>query len=535
VPVLVRNDSSRLSALPLAPTDDEKWLYAKRRHRGLAVASWLSVAGVLLSLSRFAVNARWTLVLFAYVVATAGYIVVNQATSWRGCFDVDAHCMRVASWRPSSYPSVDVFWPTCGEDLDVLINAANHIAQLRWPGKLTVWCLDDAGRAEVEQLAESRGFSYSARPTHELKKAGNLRYAFERSEGELIAIYDADFCPRPEMLLELAPYMDDASTSIVGSPQFFDATYDTQNWLQAAAGSVQELFYRSIQVARDHLGAPICVGTNALYRRAALQPFGGTAPIEHSEDVHTGVATMSNGWRVRYVPVVLAKGICPDGMRSFFAQQYRWCAGSMSLLRSQKFTQSRMSLMQRLCFVSGFTYYAHTAVSVLVIPLIPLSMIWLFPSRIQLSNYLTLLPALAYSTVLFPRWHNGRYRTQATARTRIIAAWAHLFAIVDTLRGNLAGWQPTGAAAKVATPMRKRFVAFREIFTLWNGVTIGGTALGLILRVGAGQVGWIAAAPLVAFTAVAGWNAYLIHTGPGVIDTVDSVEGKDLILEEAAR
>ena len=30
----------------------------------------------------------------------------------------------------------------------------------------------------------------------ELKKAGNLRNAFERTSGDAIAIFDADFCPR---------------------------------------------------------------------------------------------------------------------------------------------------------------------------------------------------------------------------------------------------------------------------------------------------------------------------------------------------
>ncbi|CAN0312789.1 unnamed protein product, partial [Hapterophycus canaliculatus] len=30
----------------------------------------------------------------------------------------------------------------------------------------------------------------------ELKKAGNLRYAFARTSGQVLVIFDADFCPR---------------------------------------------------------------------------------------------------------------------------------------------------------------------------------------------------------------------------------------------------------------------------------------------------------------------------------------------------
>ena len=106
------------------------------------------------------------------------------------------------------------------------------------------------------------------------------------------------------------------------SPQYFDSGKG-MHWLQQAAGSVQESFYRWAQVSRDTLGAPICVGTCAIYRRAGLENSGGFAQIGHSEDVHTGVNLMKAGYRTTYVPVVLAKGLCPDKLSSFISQQYR--------------------------------------------------------------------------------------------------------------------------------------------------------------------------------------------------------------------
>ena len=102
-----------------------------------------------------------------------------------------------------------------------------------------------------------------------MKKAGNLKYGFEHSDGDLIVIFDADFCPRHDFITELAPYFDEyPDVGIVQSPQFFD-THKGMSWLQRCAGTVQESFYRWAQVSRDKLGAPICVGTCAVYRRAA--------------------------------------------------------------------------------------------------------------------------------------------------------------------------------------------------------------------------------------------------------------------------
>ena len=108
-----------------------------------------------------------------------------------------------------------------------------------------------------------------------------------------------------------------------------------------------------MQVSRDAHGASICVGTAPVYRRQALNANGGTTAIEHSEDVHTGFDLRARGWNLRYIPVPLAAGVCPDDPESFLTQQYRWCAGSMSLLTSRKFWATRMPWKARTCYLPG--------------------------------------------------------------------------------------------------------------------------------------------------------------------------------------
>lgn len=134
-----------------------------------------------------------------------------------------------------------------------------------------------------------------------------------------------DFCPRPDFLHEVMPiHLARPQTAIVQTPQFFRTTTD-QSWVEQGAGAVQELFYRVVQINRNRWGASICVGSNAVYRREALVEVGGTAEIGFSEDVHTGFYALTRGWKVRYLPLCLACGICPDTPRAFFSQQMRWC------------------------------------------------------------------------------------------------------------------------------------------------------------------------------------------------------------------
>lgn len=93
----------------------------------------------------------------------------------------------------------------------------------------------------------------------ELKKAGNLRYAFARTSGELYAIFDADFCPRPDFLRETVPYFDaEPSIGILQTPQFFRRR-EEQTWVEQGAGASQELFYRLIQVSPPRHGHMQCV------------------------------------------------------------------------------------------------------------------------------------------------------------------------------------------------------------------------------------------------------------------------------------
>ncbi|OHV39862.1 MULTISPECIES: glycosyltransferase family 2 protein [Pseudofrankia] len=452
--------------LPRAPTDAEKYVYFGRQHRWyiwLRSLATLSAATSLFLFANTTVMTWWFWIPFSIFTA---YMVLTHicTTAKRRISRVD-HEAITELWNPTRYPSVDIFLPCVGEDLRVIQNTYEHVARLHYPGAVAVYVLDDGARAEVRQLAEDYGFRYLSRPDRgRLKKAGNLKFGFEHSDGDLIVIFDADFCPRPDFILELAPYFDAyEDVGIVQSPQFFD-THRSMPWLQRCAGTVQESFYRWAQVSRDRLGAPICVGTCAIYRRSALVKSGGFAQIGHSEDVHTGVNLLKVGYRTIYVPVILAKGVCPDRLASFISQQYRWCAGSMSLLRDQAFHDSPLSYRQRMCFFTGFGYYISTAVGIITLPLPTIIMVWFLPDRVHLSNFFWLMPTFFMYPLIRVVHRTGW--TPATIRVYTISSYSHAAAILDTLRNRTSEWVPTGET-KRTTMTSKVTVAL----ILWTGTT----------------------------------------------------------------
>jgi cellulose synthase (UDP-forming) len=506
------------------PSDWEKYCYIRGgQRRWFIVVQYIVFISVIISMTGFATSSYETFVFIIPLVIFAIEQTLSLYTSTRPrCIDLAMHRVFVENWMPRRYPSVDVFLPTAGEDLELLDNTMRYMRLLDWPGQLNIYVLDDSHRFSVQQLAEKYGFYYIARPGSEYKKAGNLRYAAEWTNGEVIVIFDADFVPRHDFLLELIPYMDDPSVGIVQSPQYFE-TNKQMNWVQRCAGSTQELFYRFIQPSRDALGAAVCVGTSALYRRAALDAVGGFPLIGQSEDIYTGLYMSDAGYSIHYVPVILSKGLAPDSLDNFIAQQYRWCEGSMTMIVTRRFhTTQYLSLRARLCFWSGFLYYISTALTSLIIPLPTIIMTWLHPQWVRSWNTIWLIGALASWLVIYPLVMRSHWRLKVL-RLQTVYGFAHLFNMVHLMQSQVVEWHPTGSKAPAPIAIRvKRF------YTVYLGIALTLAATGLTLRIS--QDGIESFAGMLAFFLV---NLYV--AGPLVVSgVVDEVRARKVALAAKA-
>src|SRR6266849_3265121 len=284
--------------LMLPPNQEEMYCYGKRYKWWIVIPSLLSFIGLCASQIKFASDAPWLWWLFPFACFTFLYYVVSLSVNiLTPDFNIEHHKFFIERWQRERafdglWPSVDIFLPICGEPVIVLRNTWKLVLEMckAYPGRCTVYVLDDGNSAEARESAGLFGFAYVIRPNRgEMKKAGNLKFGFQISRGDAILVLDADFCPNRNMLLHMLPYMwNDRRVGIVQSPQYFRTT-SSQNWLSRGAGAVQEFFYRYNQVGRSHYKGAICVGTCALYRRWAWESIGGPYQITHSEDVWTGV------------------------------------------------------------------------------------------------------------------------------------------------------------------------------------------------------------------------------------------------------
>lgn len=459
-PGALQAETASQTLLPSPPTDAEKTCYVDRNLGYLTLVVLIGYSSIVISQAIMEVR-YGTWVLAPWTAFTVVYLAVSLFSNFAGRdFDLPAHVARVSAWQPVQYPDVDIFLPICGEQLDLLRNTWTHVYELlrAYPGDAVAFVLDDKADPGAQELAGDFGFVYQVRDNPGwMKKAGNLRYAFERTHGEFFVIFDADFTPRPDFLAETLPYFGDPGVGIVQTPQFFRPD-SRHTWVERAAGPMQEVFYRSMQTSRDSFGAAVCVGSCAVYRRAAIQAAGGPALIAYAEDVHTGLDVISQGWTLRYLPVNLATGSSPTSVDAFAHQQYRWCLGSTTPLR--RLREIPMSARAKAAYLSGFLYYLFTALLLVVVPLVAIGLLVFLPQDIDLRDYLVLAPAIINGVLLYPVWHKSEFGP-ATWALEVVRSWSHALAIWDHFRGKVMAWQPTGASV---SPVRRLWAAL----ILWN-------------------------------------------------------------------
>ena len=300
--------------------------------------------------------------------------------------------------RVRDYPTVDVSCRSAARTAGVLLNTWQHVLALDYP-RLTVYCLDDGGDETAAVRCRGVRLPVSAARNPRLVQEGGEPPVRLR---ELLRRVHPDpgrrLRPAPDFLREMLPYFAaEPDLGIVQTPQFF-ATSRRQNWLERGAGAVQELFYRVVQVSRGDRDAAICVGTCAVYRRAALDANGGTTLIEHSEDVHTGFDLRRSAGGCATSRSISPRACAPTTSRpssvsSTAGAWARWACARRESSGRRGFRSAPVCATW-----SGFAYYVLTALAAVTTPLIPLTLTVFFPARVRVVNYLILCPRCCGST-----------------------------------------------------------------------------------------------------------------------------------------
>jgi cellulose synthase/poly-beta-1,6-N-acetylglucosamine synthase-like glycosyltransferase len=298
----------------------------------------------------FEANSFQSTILTALLILTIVYHFAQLLASW---------ILYLAAKKRSEPPlsgndlSVDVFVTCCHEDHGLIRETMQAAVEME--GRHKTWLLDDGNEVALKNMAENMGAGYLVRQGSENFKAGNINAALEKTQGDIVVMFDIDHAPHPSFLRKSLGHFNDPC---VGFVQVM-LTYRNrdESWIARAGMEASTEFFNPAVLGMDTCGGAPLIGTNALIRREALASIGGYRP-GLAEDLATSIALHAQSWKSAYVHEPLAPGLTPPDLPGWFTQQLKWARGVLEVLHTD-YPRLFLKLTwgQRLSYAVRMTYY----------------------------------------------------------------------------------------------------------------------------------------------------------------------------------
>ncbi len=158
-------------------------------------------------------------------------------------------------------------------------------------------------------------------------KAGALAFGLGIAKGEFIAIFDADFIPQKDFLLQTIPHFQNPEVGVVQTRwKHLNKDFSILTQLQAFG---LDAHFTIEQGGRNNAGYFINFnGTAGIWRRKAIEEAGGWQADTITEDLDLSYRSQLKGWKFVYLENVGSPAELPVAMNAIKSQQYRWSKGA---------------------------------------------------------------------------------------------------------------------------------------------------------------------------------------------------------------
>jgi cellulose synthase/poly-beta-1,6-N-acetylglucosamine synthase-like glycosyltransferase len=312
--------------------------------------------------------------------------------------------------KPAEVPIVTIQLPVFNE-MYVMERLLENIVKLKYPKeKLEIQVLDDSTDESVETTAahikklQEQGvdIQHICRTNRQGFKAGALKEGLERTKGEIIAIFDADFLPEEDWLLKTVPYFKDEKIGVVQTRWgHINRNYSTLTKIQAFA---LDAHFTLEQVGRNSKGHFINFnGTAGLWRKECIYDAGNWEGDTLTEDLDLSYRAQLKKWQFKYLENVETPAELPVIISAARSQQFRWNKGGAE--NFQKMTKRvlktkdlplRTKIHSVLHLLNSSMFLNVFIVAVLSIP-----MLYIKNEYAHLKNYFYMMSFFVISSLIF--------------------------------------------------------------------------------------------------------------------------------------
>ena len=278
----------------------------------------------------------------SFILASYFFVLVILAVyGWHRYYVVylymkHKHEVPVPKAHFDDLPVVTIQLPLFNE-MYVVDRLVDAVAAIDYPReKLEIQVLDDstdetcaiAENAVRRHAAEGLDIKYIHRTDRSGYKAGALDAAMKVARGNFIAIFDADFIPRPDFLRATVHHFTDDKVAMVQTRWgHLNEDYSLLTKIQAILLDAHFVLEHG---SRNRGGCFFNFnGTAGIWRREAIVDGGGWQHDTLTEDLDLSYRTQLKGWQFVFLPGHVAPAELPVEMNAFKSQQHRWAKGSI--------------------------------------------------------------------------------------------------------------------------------------------------------------------------------------------------------------
>jgi len=244
---------------------------------------------------------------------------------------------------PENLPLVTVQLPIFNE-IYVVERLVESVCAMEYPKeRLEIQLLDDSTDETVD-LCRHLAALYSAQgyDIHHLHrtdrtgfKAGALKAGLAHAKGEYIAIFDADFVPKPDFLQQTLPHFFGEHGAKTGMVQTrWEHLNESYSYLTRVQALALDGHFAIEQNVRNKAGFFINFnGTGGVWRKETILDAGNWQHDTITEDMDLSYRAQLRGWKFVYLNDVTSPAELPAEINALKSQQFRWTKGNIEVAK----------------------------------------------------------------------------------------------------------------------------------------------------------------------------------------------------------